>query len=110
MDGSTALAKRTKLLAEFQTKPKTQFLLTTFKTAGVGLNLTAATKVLILELWWNDAVEHQAFARVYRPGQTKETECVRILMKGTIDDRMVCCKGQKLERFAQIAMKQSFNK
>lgn len=85
-------------------------LISTFKTGGLGLNLTMASKVLIMEPWWNEACEEQAFARVYRPGQLQKTECARILLKGTMDDRVVERKGQKSEHFARIAMKQNFDR
>lgn len=51
-------------------------LLAGLKAGGVGLNLTAGNRVIIIDLWWNQFVETQAFCRVYRIGQEREVEVV----------------------------------
>lgn len=61
--------------------------ISSLKSGGVGLNLTMATKVISVDLWWNNSVE-QAFCRVYRHGQTKPTEITRFIVNDTVDERM----------------------
>lgn len=56
-----------------------------------------ANRVIILEPWWNTSLEDQAFGRVYRHGQTKETHLVRIIAKDTIDYRIVTLQQQKID-------------
>ncbi|KAF2419694.1 hypothetical protein EJ08DRAFT_554670, partial [Tothia fuscella] len=56
---------------------------------GMGLNLAEATKVIILDPWWNAAIDQQAFCRTYRFGQTQEIELVVLAMKETIDVRVL---------------------
>lgn len=51
-------------------------LIASLKAGGVGLNLTAGNRVIIIDLWWNQSVETQAFCRVYRIGQVREVEVV----------------------------------
>ena len=72
--GDTSAEKRTKVVSEFQSKDNVGFdvLLLSPKAAGVGLTLTAASKVIHLTRWWNPAVEDQCTDRVYRIGQEKD--------------------------------------
>jgi SNF2 family DNA or RNA helicase len=56
-----------------------------------------ANRVIIVDEWWNKAVEEQAFKRVYRTGQEKETHLVRILAKDTIDERIIMLQDAKEE-------------
>jgi hypothetical protein len=72
--GDTLADKRTKVVSKFQSKDNVGFdvLLLSPKAAGVGLTLTAASKVIHLTRWWNPAVEDQCTDRVYRIGQEKD--------------------------------------
>lgn len=63
-------------------------MLATLKTGGTGLNLAMASRVILLDPWWNSAVEEQAFCRTYRRGQKSETELVRFLVDSTIDTQI----------------------
>lgn len=66
------------------------------KAAGVGLNLTAANNIFLVDPWWNPAVEEQAIDRVHRIGQTKDVNVIRFLMEGSIEERMhEICKLKK---------------
>ena len=65
--------------------------------SGQALNLACANRVLILDLWWNSAMEQQAFGRVYRMPQHKETYFGRIMARNTIDERMAELQHQKLK-------------
>jgi len=70
-------------------------LLISLKAGGVGLNLTTATKVYLTDLWWNPAVEEQAFQRAHRIGQTSSVECVKLVCKDTIDERILELQAKK---------------
>lgn len=64
-------------------------LLCSLKAGGVGLNLTVASKLYLLDLWWNPAIEEQAIQRVHRIGQLKDVEIVKFVMAKTIEERIL---------------------
>lgn len=66
-----------------------------FRCGGVALNLACANRVIQVDLWWNKALEEQANSRIYRIGQTKQTHFVRLLTKGTIDERVEKLQQEK---------------
>jgi hypothetical protein len=86
-------ARRDKAYKEFQKDPK----VASMKCGGTGLNLQIANLVIIDDIWFNTTVEQQAFGRVHRIGQKKETKLVRILARGTIDERLVMLQDAKAE-------------
>ncbi|KAG8668503.1 hypothetical protein FPOAC1_007884 [Fusarium poae] len=90
-------ARRDKAYREFQNDPKTRILVASMKCGGTGLNLQIANLVIIGDIWFNTTVEQQAFGRVHRIGQTKETKLVRILARSTIDERLVMLQDAKAE-------------
>lgn len=101
LDGSMSVKKRQAALTAFQSREPTSptvFLLS-LKAAGVGLNLVAASRVFMLDPWWNPAVEEQAMDRVHRLGQTRDVEVVRLIVSDTIEDRIL----QLQERKRQLA-------
>ena len=61
----------------------------------VGLNLTMASRVVILDPWWNSAAEQQAFCRVFRFGQTRQTLLTRFCVKNTVDERLIEMQERK---------------
>lgn len=61
----------------------------------MALNLTCANRVVLVDLWWNLALEMQAFSRVFRIGQTKETHFLRIISQNTIDNRIEALQEEK---------------
>lgn len=65
------------------------------KCGGQSFNLQMANRVIIVDEWWNKAVEEQAFKRVFRPGQLKETYLVRIMANDTIDERIILLQNAK---------------
>lgn len=71
------------------------FQLVGFRCGGVALNLTCANRAIQVDLWWNKALEEQANGRIYRIGQTKPTHFVRLLTKGTIDERVAKLQQEK---------------
>ena len=72
------------------------------KAGGVGLNLTAADYVFMLDPWWNPAVEEQATDRVHRIGQSKEVTVYKLICKGTIEEKIVELQKKKRELFASL--------
>ena len=67
----------------------------TLNTGGVGLNLTAADYVFILDPWWNRAAEDQAIDRTHRIGQTNPVFCYRMIAKDTIEEKILELQTRK---------------
>ncbi|KAK0718017.1 P-loop containing nucleoside triphosphate hydrolase protein, partial [Lasiosphaeria miniovina] len=85
IDGSTSTAERIKILTAFRTDPNLAALVMTLGTGAVGLNITAATRVHILEPQWNPFVEKQAIGRAVRYGQTRDVCVVRYIVPASIE-------------------------
>ncbi|KAI7089867.1 hypothetical protein KC356_g2039 [Hortaea werneckii] len=100
--GKMSHDSREKAVREFETDPTKRIMLASLKSGGLGLNLTMASKVICLDPWWNNAVEQQAFCRVFRIGQTKETEMIRFVVSNTIDSAMMAMKERKTEEIDQV--------
>ncbi|KPI36069.1 DNA repair protein RAD5 [Cyphellophora attinorum] len=83
--GEMTFDARNKAISRFEEDPDCKILLAAMMAGGVGLNLTMANRVILIDLWWNVAMETQAFCRVFRIGQTKDVEVVRLAVKNTID-------------------------
>lgn len=79
----------------FQKDADVKVFLASIKAGGVGLNLTAADYVLLLDDWWNSAVEAQAFSRVHRIGQTRNVEVVRLVCKETVEEKILALQQSK---------------
>ena len=71
--------------------------LISLKAGGLGLNLTAADYVFILDPWWNPAVETQAIDRAHRVGQTRPVFAYRLICKGTVEEKRAELQQQKRE-------------
>ncbi|MEM1215702.1 MAG: DEAD/DEAH box helicase, partial [Bacteroidota bacterium] len=94
LDGSTPLKKREQAVNAFQGGAGDLFLIS-LKAGGVGLNLTAADYVIILDPWWNPAVEDQAADRAHRIGQKKPVTVYRLVIEQTIEEKIVQLHNQK---------------
>jgi SNF2 family DNA or RNA helicase len=68
----------------------------------VGLNLTMASRVIMIDPWWNDATEQQAFCRVFRIGQKEETYMSRLCVKNTVDERLLEMQARKQKEIAKV--------
>ena len=68
----------------------------------VGLNLTMASKVIMIDPWWNSASEQQAFCRVFRIGQKEETYMSRLCVRNTVDERLVEMQNQKQKEIDEV--------
>lgn len=96
-DGTMSFDARDKAVKCFSSDPKCFVMLCGLKAGGVGLNLTAANKVIIIDLWWNQFVETQAFCRVYRIGQDRDIEMVRFVVKDSVDEDIISMQERKNE-------------
>jgi non-specific serine/threonine protein kinase len=94
-DGSTSAADREKAIQNFQSNEQCRVFLISLKAGGVGLNLTAADYVYIVDPWWNPAVEQQAIDRTHRIGQTKNIFAYRMICKDTIEDKILQLQERK---------------
>ena len=87
-DGSLTRGARDRLVAEFQEGVGPGALVLSLKAGGTGLNLTAASHVVLYDRWWNPAVEDQARDRAWRIGQTRTVVSHRLVCPGTVDERV----------------------
>jgi len=88
LDGSTPVRDRKREVDAFQSGEGNLFLIS-LRAGGQGLNLTAADYVIHLDPWWNPAVEDQASDRAHRIGQTRPVTVYRLVMKDTIEEKIV---------------------
>jgi hypothetical protein len=86
--GGLARGARDKMIAEFQEREGPGALVLSLKAGGTGLNLTAASHVVLYDRWWNPAVEDQARDRAWRIGQTRTVVSHRLVCPGTVDERV----------------------
>jgi non-specific serine/threonine protein kinase len=94
-DGSTTAQERERAIQSFQNDDACRVFLISLKAGGVGLNLTAADYVYIVDPWWNPAVEQQAIDRTHRIGQTKNIFAYRMICKDTIEDKILQLQEKK---------------
>ncbi|HVY75795.1 MAG TPA: SNF2-related protein [Puia sp.] len=94
-DGSTTAVEREKAIRSFQENEECRVFLISLKAGGVGLNLTAADYVYIVDPWWNPAVEQQAIDRTHRIGQTKNIFAYRMICKDSIEDKILQLQERK---------------
>ena len=102
LDGSTPTPTRKKLVHEFQEGNTPSIFLLSLKAGGQGLNLTKASYVFHLDPWWNPAVENQASDRAHRIGQTQKVSIMRLLMRHTIEEKMMELKQKKLDLYYAV--------
>lgn len=94
IDGSVSSKKRMELVEKFN-QDETKVFLITLKSGGTGLNLTSADVVIHLDLWWNPQVENQATDRAHRIGQKNTVEVIKLICKGTIEERILELQNKK---------------
>jgi len=88
-DGSMSQPARKAVLEKFRSHEGGAVLLISLRAGGVGLNLTEASTVFMMDPWWSFAVEAQAIDRVHRMGQTKGVTVYRFVVEGSVEERMV---------------------
>lgn len=86
---------RAKCVERFQNDPTCPLFLISLKAGGLGLNLTAAEYVFILDPWWNPAVEMQAIDRTHRIGQTKPVFAYRLIARNTVEEKVLALQQTK---------------
>lgn len=96
LSGSTPNKVRLELTTQFNMGEKDLFLIS-LKAGGTGLNLTGGDTVILYDSWWNPAVEDQAADRVYRLGQKKAVQVIRLVSQGTIEERISELQDKKRE-------------
>jgi superfamily II DNA or RNA helicase len=95
LDGKTR--NRGEVVERFQTDPECNLFLVSLKAGGVGLNLTAAGYVFLLDPWWNPAVEAQAIDRAHRIGQTQPVFSYRLIARDTVEEKILELQQSKRE-------------
>ena len=101
LDGSTQRKDRADAVEAFQKGDSNLFLIS-LKAGGLGLNLTRADFVILLDPWWNPAVEDQASDRAHRIGQTKPVTIYRLIAKQTIEEKIIALHNEKRDLAEKI--------
>jgi len=100
LDGKTR--NRQTCVERFQNEPDCKLFLISLKAGGLGLNLTAAEYVFLLDPWWNPAVEAQAVDRAHRIGQTKSVFAYRLIARDTVEEKVLELQKTKRDLAAAI--------
>lgn len=102
LDGSTKAKERLELTKKFNDEKNIKVFLISLKAGGNGLNLTGADIVIHLDPWWNPAVENQATDRAHRIGQRKVVEVIKLIAKGTIEEKIIKLQDKKKALSEQV--------
>lgn len=104
LDGSMNAKRRAQVIEEFGVTGQdgATILLASLKASGTGINLTAASRIYLLEPWWNPAVEEQAMDRVHRIGQKEDVKIVRLIARNSIEEKILELQEKK-KRLAREA-------
>jgi SNF2 family DNA or RNA helicase len=95
LDGSTPLNQRKEQVTKFQEDESIKAFLISLKAGGVGLNLTVADYVYIVDPWWNPAAEMQAIDRAHRIGQTRKVFAYKMICKDSVEERILQMQERK---------------
>lgn len=101
LDGQTKVEERGKLVSDFN-EGKGKVFLISLKAGGTGLNLTGADLVIHFDPWWNPAVENQATDRAHRIGQKKTVEVIKLIARGTIEEKIYELQEKKKDIFDRV--------
>jgi hypothetical protein len=99
--GDMSMAARKKALEEFQNDPPTTVFLLSLRAGAVGVNLTQANHVVVMEPCLNTALEDQAIGRVYRMGQTREVHVYRVACANSVEERIIMLQRIRKEAGAE---------
>lgn len=88
LDGQTSMKDRKSIVERFQ-KGEQRLFLSSLKAGGLGINLTAANYVILLDPWWNPAIENQATDRAHRLGQQRCVSVIRMISQHTIEEKIL---------------------
>ncbi|MEG0774676.1 SNF2 helicase associated domain-containing protein [Clostridium sp.] len=101
LDGSVSSEKRMEMVKAFNMGENSVFLIS-LKAGGTGLNLTSADIVIHFDPWWNPAVEDQATDRAHRIGQKSVVEVIKIIAKGTIEEKILSLQQEKKKLISEL--------
>ena len=109
LDGSTK--DRQAQVEKFQEQEDVKVFLISLKAGGVGLNLTKAEYVFLLDPWWNPAVEAQAIDRAHRIGQENKVIIYKFISRGSVEEKIMALQNRKLALAGElISTEESFMK
>jgi SNF2 family DNA or RNA helicase len=97
------------LVCDFQAKEGAAVFLISLKAGGFGLNLTAASYVVLFDPWWNPAVENQAIDRTHRIGQVNKVIAYRLLIKDSIEEKIRRLQQQKKALMEEVLGEEKFS-
>jgi len=110
-DGSYSALERQKQVKLFQETPEIPLFLVSLKAGGVGLTLTAADYVFIIDPWWNPSVERQAVDRTHRIGQTKNIFSYKFITRNSVEEKILNLQVKKLNLASELVLaEESFYK
>ncbi|OBZ79354.1 putative SWI/SNF-related matrix-associated actin-dependent regulator of chromatin subfamily A member 3-like 2 [Grifola frondosa] len=109
LDGTMKRDERTRAMDALKYDPGCEVLLVSLKAGGVGLNLTAAQRVYLMDPYWNPAVENQAVDRIHRLGQTRPVTTVKLIIENSIEARLLEVQKKKTE-LANMTLGQTLSK
>ncbi|KAM0847093.1 hypothetical protein ACQ4PT_055225 [Festuca glaucescens] len=95
MDGDTEISERERIVKDFQEGLGAQIFLLTTKVGGLGLTLTKAARVIVVDPAWNPSTDNQSVDRVYRIGQTKDVIVYRLMTSATVEEKIY--KSQEIQ-------------
>lgn len=101
LDGSVEVSERGRMVNMFNEGDKSVFLIS-LKAGGTGLNLTGADTVIHFDPWWNPAVEDQATDRAYRIGQENTVQVMKLITRGTIEEKIIKLQEKKKELIGSV--------
>ena len=102
LDGATKASERVQLVNEFNASDRVKIFLISLKAGGTGLNLTSADVVIHFDPWWNPAIEDQATDRAHRFGQKNVVEVIKLIAKGSIEEKIIKLQESKKEIIYEI--------
>lgn len=108
LDGSTSSKERISLCHRFNEGERSIFLIS-LKAGGTGLNLTGADTVILYDLWWNPAVEEQAAGRAHRMGQKQVVQVIRLVTKGTVEEKILALQERKRTLMNEVVSAESMD-
>lgn len=95
LQGSLTIDQRDKVIRAFKEDPDIRVLLVSLKAGGVALNLTVASRIFLMDPWWNPAAEMQAIDRTHRIGQYKPIFATRFIIENSIEERILQLQEKK---------------
>lgn len=109
LDGTMKREERQRAMDALKYDPKTEVLLVSLRAGGVGLNLTAARRVYLIDPYWNPAVENQAVDRIHRLGQSYPVRTIKLIMEDSIEKKLLEVQARKTQ-LANMTLGQPLSK